>query len=92
MMLTVEFLGVSRRLAQTNQSQVALRDRASYRDLLRHISSAFPALLGPVILPDTFDLTPSFVLNVDGRRAVTDLDTPAQDGQRILLMFVEAGG
>jgi molybdopterin converting factor small subunit len=92
MMLTVEFLGTSRRLAQTNHSQVALRDRASYRDLLRHISFAFPALLGPVILPDTFDLTPSFVLNVDGRRAVTDLDTPAQDGQRILLMFVEAGG
>jgi hypothetical protein len=92
MTLIVEFLGLSRRLAQVSQSQVTLQGPASFRDILRHIASEFPALLGSVILPDTYDLTPSYVINVDGRRAVTDLDSAAEDGQRILLMFLEAGG
>ena len=92
MKLTVEFLGLSRRLAQTKESLVRIEGQASLRDVIRHIAFDFPALVGPVIVPETFDLVSSHMLNIDGRQVVKDLDTTAQDGQRLILMFVEAGG
>ena len=92
MKLRVEFLGLSRRLAQTKESLVEVGDRATLRSVLRHLAGKYPALVGPVIVPDSFDLAESYMINIDGRRAVTDLDQPARDGQRLILMFVEAGG
>jgi hypothetical protein len=92
MTLTVEFLGLSRRLTQTKECLVDLEGQVSLRDVLRELASRFPGLLGPIIIPDTFDLSPSYLVNLDGRRAVTDPDIPLHDGQRLLFMFVEAGG
>ena len=92
MNLTVEFLGLSRRLAQTKQSLVTLGDQATFRDALREVASRYPALVGPIIVPETFDLVATHMLNVDGRRVVKDLDTFAEDASSLLLMFVEAGG
>ena len=92
MRLTVEFLGLSRRLAQTKECLVELEDRATFRGVLRHLASRFPALVGPIIVPSTFDLESSYMVNVDGRRAVTDLDAQPDDGQRLIFMFMEAGG
>jgi len=92
MKLIVEFLGLSRRLAQTKESLVEVDDQASLRTVVHHLALQFPALVGPVIIPKVFDLSPSYMINIDGRRAATDLDQRPQDGQRLILMFVEAGG
>ena len=92
MRLTVEFLGLSRRLAQTHETTVDLADQATYRDALQYLASQFPSLCNSVIQCETFDLAPTYMLNVGGRRAVKDLDLEAEDGQRLLLMFLEAGG
>ena len=92
MNLTVEFLGLSRGLAQTKESLVTLGGQATFRDVLREVAFRFPALLGSIISPDNFELTPAFMLNVGGRRVVHDLDMPASDGQRLIIMFLEAGG
>ena len=92
MNLTVEFLGLSRRLARAKEGPVTIAGQPTFRDVLREIASRFPALLGPIINPGTYDLVSTYMLNVDGRRVVKDLDRPAQDGSRLLLMFVEAGG
>jgi hypothetical protein len=92
MQLTVEFLGLSRRLAQTRTTLVEFPDQATMRDVLRTLAERFPALVGLVIVPITFDLVPSHLVNLDGRRAVQDFDAPLQDGQRLIFMFMEAGG
>ncbi len=92
MKLTVEFLGLSRRLAQTKESLIEVSDQATFRDVLCYLSTNFPALVGPVIIPTTFDLVSSYMINIDGRRVVQDLDTRPEDGQRLILMFMEAGG
>lgn len=92
MRLTVEFLGLSRRLAQTKESLVEINDQATLRSVIRHLAGRFPALVGPVIVPDTFDLSPAYMLNINGRHVANDLDVPAKDNQRLLLMFLEAGG
>ena len=92
MKLTVELLGLSRRLAQTKESLVEVDDQATFRDVLAQLAARYPALVGPVLVPDRLDIVSSHMINVDGRRVVTDLDAHPEDGQRLILMFVEAGG
>ena len=92
MKLIVEMLGLSRRLAQTKVSLVEINDQTTFRDVLAQLATRFPALVGPIIVPNTFDIVSSHMINVDGRSVVTDLDSHPQDGQRLILMFVEAGG
>ena len=90
--LNVEFLGQARRLTQTKESPLQIGERASFADVLRLLASRYPALIGPVIVPDTFELQSSYMINVNGRRVVRDLGAQPEDGQRLILMFVEAGG
>ena len=90
--LTVEFLGQSRRLTQAKESLLRIDNKDSFRDVLKHLALRYPALLGPVIVPETSELQSSYMINVDGRRVVRDLGVQPQDGQRLILMFVEAGG
>jgi molybdopterin converting factor small subunit len=92
MQLKVEFLGLARELAGTKECPVELDDRATYRDVVRHLALRYPSLVGTVIIPDYPDLAPSYMFNVGGRAMVRDLDKPAQAGERVLLMFAEAGG
>ena len=92
MQLVVEFLGQARRLAQTKETVAHMNEPASFRDVLRWLADHYPALLGPVIVPQSYDIVPFYMLNVDGRRVARDLDARPEDGQRLILMFVEAGG
>jgi len=92
MNLIVEFLGLSRGLAQTPEASISVAEGASYRDALAATAERFPALIGPVLQPRTYDLAPALMMNVNGRYAVRDLDAPAADGQRLIIMFLEAGG
>lgn len=92
MELVVELFGLARQLAQTKECRLKMDGQASFRQVLAYLAREFPALVGPVIIPETFDLVSSYMLNLDGRRRVADLDAPAAEGQRLLLMFTEAGG
>jgi molybdopterin converting factor small subunit len=90
--LNVEFLGLSRHLTQTKECMLEIHDQATLREVLSCLATRFPALIGPVILPETCDLVSSYLVNLDGRHAVRDLTTPLKDGQRLIFMFMEAGG
>jgi hypothetical protein len=92
MKLTVEFLGPSRRLTQTKECLIEVDEQATVRDVVRRLASQFPALVGPVIIPEIFELVSSYMINIDGRRSVVDLDVQPQDGQRLIFMLMEAGG
>ncbi len=45
-----------------------------------------------MIDPESCTLSTAYMLNVNGRTIVHDFDEPVQTGQRLLLMFAEAGG
>lgn len=92
MKLTVEFLGLARGLTQTKESVLQVEDSTTLRDVLHLLAAEYPPLVGPVLDPVTHELTPSYMLNLDGRRVARDLDERPRDGQRLILMFVEAGG
>jgi len=92
MRLIVEFLGLARRLAQTKDCMLQTDKAATCADVLRRLAEDYPALIGPVIDSETHELVPSYMLNLNGRHAVRDLSASPQDGDRLILMFVEAGG
>lgn len=92
MKLTVEFLGLARGLTQTKESVLQVEDSTTLRDVLHLLAAEYPPLVGSVLDPVTHELTPSYMLNLDGRRVARDLDERPRDGQRLILMFVEAGG
>lgn len=92
MRLTVEFLGMSRRLAAAKEAVLDMEETASLRDVLHRLAGDYPALLGPVIDPVSHELVSAYMLNLDGRRAARNLDERPHDGQHLILMYVEAGG
>ncbi|NLT73997.1 MAG: MoaD/ThiS family protein [Chloroflexi bacterium] len=92
MKLKVEFLGLARELAGDAEAVVTVDDRATWHDLISALADAYPSFVGPIVLPDRSNLTAAYMLNVGGRAIVRDLDVPVQPGQRLLLMFAEAGG
>lgn len=92
MKLIVEFLGPSRRLAQTRETTLEVADQATFRDVLCQLATRYPALVGTIILPPTFEISPAFMLNIDGRQAVDDLTAHPAEGQHLIIMVMEAGG
>ncbi|MHB1357375.1 MAG: ubiquitin family protein [Anaerolineae bacterium] len=90
--VSVELLGIARRLAGIKNLSMELSERATHHDVLRRLAEMFPTLVGMVIDARTLELLPAFVLNQNGRRAISDSSTPVESGECLVLMFVESGG
>jgi len=92
MVLTVEFLGHARRLAGCTSRELEMGNDATYGDVLRALSRVCPSLSGEIIDPDRGTLTPAYSLLRENLRPVRDLQEQPVHGERVTLMFVEAGG
>lgn len=92
MVLTVEFLGHARRLVGCQSHELEIGNDATYGDLLRSLAHAFPTLYGEIIDPETNSLTSAYTLMRENLRPVRDLQEHPTHGERVILMFVEAGG
>jgi len=90
--VTVEFLGLARRLAGSSEAQIEVHERATLRDVVVVLAGRFPSLLGQIIVPQTHDLVSPYFFNIGGRLAATDLDAPVPEHEPVVLMFLEAGG
>lgn len=90
--LKVELFGSARRLAQTKEVFVEIGDDDTYRDLSMALVRRFPAFLGQVVEPETYDLVDPYFFNVEARRVIRDLDETPEVDKRLLLFFVDAGG
>lgn len=92
MKLTIGFYcGLARRLSKETSVEIEVNDGATLRDVGAALARKFPAFLGQLIVPETHDLVEPHFFHVNGRRA-TSMDMPVQEGDRILLMTVTAGG
>ncbi len=94
MKVLVEFTGVARVLARAQSVPLELQDKASFQDIVQHLSAIYPALVGQVIQPDGQTLYPSNLFNLNGKRMLrpTQMHESPQDGDRIVVMSVLAGG
>jgi len=90
--VSVELFGYARRLAGEREAVLELDRTATMRDVVIALSKRYPALVGPIIKPNTYELIEPFFLNVDGRRVVDDFSAVPKDGERLILFFVDAGG
>lgn len=92
MKVTIGFYcGLARRLSKETSVEIEVNDGATLRDVSVALTRRFPAFLGQLIVPETYDLVEPHFFHVNGRRA-DGLDMLVQEGDRILLMTVTAGG
>ena len=92
MRLTIEFFGAARRLSRKKKVTLEVDDDVTLRDLNAELARQFPAFLGQLIIPETHELVDSYYFyNFYAGRAVQK-NEKLKDGDRLLLMFVDAGG
>jgi molybdopterin converting factor small subunit len=92
MELTVEFFGLPRRLSGVKQTTVRVEEGATLRDVVAALAGQFPAFLGELVDPETYDLVEPYFFNIDARYVPPNLEFEPKEGQRLLLLFLEAGG
>ncbi len=92
MELTVEFFGLPRRLSGAKQTKVRVEEGATLRDVVAALARQFPAFLGELVEPETYDLVEPYFFNIDARHVPQNLEFEPKEGQRLLLLFLEAGG
>jgi hypothetical protein len=88
----VEFFGLPRRLSGVKEATVQVTEGATLRDVVVALSQRFPAFLGELVDPQTYDLEEPYFFNIDARYVPPSLDFQPKQGQRLLLLFLEAGG
>jgi molybdopterin converting factor small subunit len=86
-MIDIEFYGVPRLRAGTRLLRL---EAATVGQALRELGRVCPALEDPALQSGT---VPEFYrLNLNGRRFVSDPETPLEDGDVLLLLSADAGG
>jgi molybdopterin converting factor small subunit len=83
----VEFFGVPRLRAGRSQVTVAAR---TLEEALAAVSAACPGLTG--LVREDGGLAPHYLVSIDGRQFVSDLDQALRPGDRVLLLSADAGG
>jgi len=92
MEFTVEFYGLPRRLSGVKETTVQVKQGATLRDVVMTLAKQFPAFLGDLINPKTYDLGEPYFFNIDARFVPPSLEYKPKEGERLLLLFIEAGG
>ncbi len=92
MVLTVEFLGYARRLVGCASHALEIGNNATYGELLRVLAGVYPSLSGEIIDLESGTLTPAYSLMREDLGLVQDFQEQPVHGERVTLMFVEAGG
>ena len=92
MEFTVEFFGLPRRLSGAKQTTVQVKPEATLRDVVRALAGEFPAFLGKLVDPKTYELEEPYFFNINARFVPKTLEHRPQVGDRLLLLFLEAGG
>jgi molybdopterin converting factor small subunit len=85
--VAVEFLGMPRRQAECAELHVAA---GRIRDILEAVERSCPGLAG--LIGSDGRLAAHYLVSLDGRRFVTDLNEQLQAGDRLLLLSADAGG
>ena len=94
MNVSVEFSGIARVVTRVRKISLNLNEETTFRELVRMLGNKYPAMIGEVIKSDGETLYPSNMLNLNGKNMIrpAQMDDCPQDGDRVILMSVLAGG
>ncbi len=84
--------GLPREITELREVEVELKDDANLRDVIAALRHEIPALEGPVIHVGENRLMEHCAFNINGRFCLDDRETQLQDGDRIALLTLAAGG
>ena len=90
MKLIVEFLGLSRRLAQIKEGLLKVIEMGSSRTVIRYL--ALPRSVWPDVCPLGMQSRIGLCPDIGNRHMGKALGMSRKNGQRLLLNFMEAGG
>jgi molybdopterin converting factor small subunit len=94
MRIHLELLGLSRLAAGTKEVTLDLEEGASFREVVRELASRYPAMIGNVVKPDMETLQAPNIFSQNAKRLIqaSQMDESPNDGDRIILMSISAGG
>ena len=85
--VTIEFFGIPRQRAGCAALAV---EATTVRELLAQVEQACPGLMG--ILKKDGQLSPHYLVSIEGRQFLTDMDQSLCPGDRLVLLSADAGG
>jgi len=73
---------------------ISLPTNSTLSDVVRTLSSNFPAMVGEVIEADQSNLIPTNVISINGKQIIheKEMHTQPRDGDRLILLSLLAGG
>ncbi len=92
MEFTVEFYGMPRRLSGVPEAKVDVPPGATLRDIVAALVAMYPSFLNGLVDPVTYEINDPYFFNIDARHVPKNLDYQPKEGERLLLLFLEAGG
>lgn len=94
MRITVEFAGLARVLTRQSRVDLDLDEGTTFQKVLETLGQQYPELVGDVLHPSLTSLKASNMLNLNGKRMVqpAQMDQSPEDGDRLILMSILAGG
>ncbi|MHB1134049.1 MAG: MoaD/ThiS family protein [Chloroflexota bacterium] len=92
MQVTVALFGLARQLTGARAATVSVREGATLREVALALGELYPQLVGPIIKAQVVDLESPYVFSLHGQATPPSLDYVVRDEDRLVLMFVPAGG
>jgi molybdopterin converting factor small subunit len=94
MRVHLEFFGLSRLATGAKEITLNLEAGTTFRDIVRLLAVKYPKLLENVIKPDGETLQHPNRFNLNARQMIqpNQMDEGPNDGDRVILMSVSAGG
>jgi len=92
MEFTVEFYGLPRRLSGVKETTVNVKQGSTLREVVVALAERFPTFLNGLVNPQTYDLEEPYFFNINARFVPPTLAYKPKEGERLLLLFLEAGG
>ena len=94
MEVLIEFQGVSRVITKAKKLPLDVAPETTYRQIIQRLAVLYPALVGEVITNDRQTMLGSNMLSLNGKHMIrpTDLGKSPQDGDKLIIMSILAGG
>jgi hypothetical protein len=94
MRVNVEFTGISSVLTGQKGCSLSLNTGDTIREVVIGLAQKFPVMVGEVIEKDGKTLIPTNVFSLNGKKILheNDLQFQPQDGDRLILLSLLAGG
>lgn len=94
MRVQIEFFGLARIVTGQKEVTLDLEEGATFRDIARKLAARYPDLVGNVIKSDGESLQHPNIFNLNAKRMIRadQMDERPNDGDRIILMSMSAGG